>query len=109
MALVSNKKEKAEHARQELAAEGSEDIIVADLMISEGMLHVMDIVNAEHKVMNLLVNAAGVLFMKPCTRHEVADYDNLPCLFLYYPGYSHKYRHRLVSMQVDKNDFHWAL
>lgn len=39
------------------------------------MQHVVDIINAEHKDISLLVNAAGVFFPKPFTEHEMSDYD----------------------------------
>ncbi|WP_052282020.1 SDR family NAD(P)-dependent oxidoreductase [Kluyvera genomosp. 1] len=73
--LVGNRQEKAEQARQALAAYGSVDIIVADLMTDAGMQHVIATINAKHKDISLLVNAAGVFFPKPFTEHESADYD----------------------------------
>lgn len=73
--LVGNRQEKAEQARQALAAYGNVEIIVADLMTDAGMQHVMATINAEHKDISLLVNAAGVFFPKPFTEHEAADYD----------------------------------
>lgn len=73
--LVGNRKEKAEQARQALASDGKVDIIVADLMTTEGMQHVMNSINAEHKDISLLVNAAGVFFPKPFIENEEADYD----------------------------------
>jgi len=50
-------------------------LIVADLMTEAGMKHVTGVINAEHKDISLLVNAAGVFFPKPFTEHETADYD----------------------------------
>lgn len=73
--LVGNRQEKAEQARQVLASEGQVSVIVADLMKEEGMKSVMDTINAEHKDISLLVNAAGVFFPKPFIEHEAADYD----------------------------------
>ena len=73
--LVGNRKDKAEQARQALAVDGPVSIIVADLMKEEGMQHVMNTINAEHKDISLLVNAAGVFFPKPFTEHEASDYD----------------------------------
>lgn len=75
MVLIGNRQDKAEQARQALAAEGQVAIIVADLMTEEGMKHVLDTINAEHKDVSLLVNAAGVFFPKPFTEHEASDYD----------------------------------
>jgi len=73
--LVGNRQEKAEQARQTLAAYGKVDIIVADLMTEAGMQQVMMTINAEHRDISLLVNAAGVFFPKPFIEHEMADYD----------------------------------
>jgi Dehydrogenases with different specificities (related to short-chain alcohol dehydrogenases) len=73
--LVGNRQDKAEQARQALAAEGQVSLIVADLMTEAGMKHVTEVINAEHKDISLLVNAAGVFFPKPFTEHEMADYD----------------------------------
>ncbi|MGY6028522.1 SDR family NAD(P)-dependent oxidoreductase [Phytobacter sp. AG2a] len=73
--LVGNRQDKAEQARQALAAEGRVALIIADLMTEEGMQHVVDTLNTEHKDISLLVNAAGVFFPKPFTEHEVSDYD----------------------------------
>lgn len=73
--LVGNRAEKAEQARQALAADGQVDIIVADLTQEDGMLKVMEAVNRDHQDISLLVNAAGVFFPKPFTEHEPADYD----------------------------------
>lgn len=73
--LVGNRQDKAEHARKALAADGQVSIIIADLMKEQGMQHVMDTINAEHKDISLLVNAAGVFFPKPFTEHDACDYD----------------------------------
>lgn len=73
--LVGNRAEKAERARQALAELGDVSVIVADLMSEAGVKQVMATVNAEHKDINLLVNAAGVFFPKPFTDHEVEDYE----------------------------------
>jgi NAD(P)-dependent dehydrogenase (short-subunit alcohol dehydrogenase family) len=73
--LVGHRQDKAEQARQALAADGQVSVIVANLMTEEGMQHVVDVVNAKHKDISLLVNAAGVFFPKPFTEHEMADYD----------------------------------
>jgi NAD(P)-dependent dehydrogenase (short-subunit alcohol dehydrogenase family) len=73
--LVGNRQDKAAQARQALAADGQVSIIVADLMKEEGLKHVTDVINAEHKDISLMVNAAGVFFPKPFTEHEMSDYD----------------------------------
>ncbi|PLM41704.1 sugar dehydrogenase, partial [Klebsiella michiganensis] len=73
--LVGNRRQKAEQARQALAAAGKVDVIVADLTSESGMQQVMAAINAEHQDISLLVNAAGVFFPKPFIEHEMADYD----------------------------------
>lgn len=73
--LVGNRQDKAEQARQALSTEGVVSIIVADLMTEAGMQHVIATINAMHKDISLLVNAAGVFFPKSFTEHEPADYD----------------------------------
>lgn len=73
--LVGSRQDKAENARQALAADGKVSVIVADLTKEEGMRLVIGTINAEHKDISLLVNAAGVFFPKPFTEHEAQDYD----------------------------------
>lgn len=73
--LVGNRADKAEQARQTLAMLGDVAVIVADLMSEAGMQQVMASLNAEHKDISLLVNAAGVFFPKPFIEHEVEDYE----------------------------------
>ncbi|HEY3591541.1 MAG TPA: SDR family oxidoreductase [Buttiauxella sp.] len=73
--LVGNREAKAEEARAALAPLGQVSTIIADLMTTDGMKHVMEVVNAEHRDIDLLVNAAGVFFPKPFAEHEEADYD----------------------------------
>ncbi|MFY9994097.1 MAG: SDR family oxidoreductase [Leclercia sp.] len=73
--LIGNRRDKAEQARQALAADGEVSIIIADLMKEEGMQHVIKTINAEHNDISLLVNAAGVFFPKPFIGHEASDYD----------------------------------
>lgn len=73
--LVGNRADKAEQARQALATLGDVTIVVADLMSEAGMKQVMATVNAGHKDISLLVNAAGVFFPKPFIEHEVEDYE----------------------------------
>lgn len=73
--LVGNRADKAEQARQTLATVGDVAVIVADLMSEAGMQQVMARLNAKHKDISLLVNAAGVFFPKPFIEHEVEDYE----------------------------------
>lgn len=73
--LVGNRADKAEQARQTLATLGDVAVIVADLMSEAGAQQVMARLNAGHKDISLLVNAAGVFFPKPFIEHEVEDYE----------------------------------
>ena len=73
--LVGNRADKAEQARQTLATLGDVAVIVADLMSEARAQQVMARLNAEHKDISLLVNAAGVFFPKPFIEHEVEDYE----------------------------------
>jgi NAD(P)-dependent dehydrogenase (short-subunit alcohol dehydrogenase family) len=73
--LVGNREAKAEEARAALAPLGKVSVIVANLMTAEGMKQVREAVNAEHRDIDLLVNAAGVFFPKPFTEYEEGDYD----------------------------------
>lgn len=73
--LVGNRQDKAEQARQALSALGPVSVIVANLMTDVGMKQVMNTINAEHKDISLLVNAAGVFFPKAFIEHDESDYD----------------------------------
>lgn len=73
--LIGNRPEKVQQARQALDAKDRVALVVADLATEEGMTQVMKAINAEHKDISLLVNAAGVFFPKPFIEHEEADYD----------------------------------
>jgi len=73
--LVGSRQDKAEQARQALAADSKVSVIVADLTKEEGLQKVVKTINAEHKDISLLVNAAGVFFPKPFIEHEASDYD----------------------------------
>ncbi|CAH6635952.1 SDR family NAD(P)-dependent oxidoreductase [Pseudocitrobacter vendiensis] len=73
--LVGNRQDKAEQAHQALSALGPVSVIVANLMTDTGMKQVLDSINAEHKDISLLVNAAGVFFPKAFTEHDESDYD----------------------------------
>lgn len=73
--LIGNKEDKAEQAKQALAQFGPVTVIVANLMKENGMKHVISVINAEHKDINLLVNAAGVFFPKTFVEHTESDYD----------------------------------
>ncbi|RAU47247.1 SDR family NAD(P)-dependent oxidoreductase [Pseudocitrobacter sp. RIT415] len=58
--LVVNRQDKAEQARQALSALRPVSLNIANLMTDTGMKQVMDTINAEHKDISLLVNAAGI-------------------------------------------------
>lgn len=73
--LVGSRQDKANQAKASLSPYGHTDIIVADLMKQDGMNLVTGELNARHKDIDLLVNAAGVFFPKPFTEHEESDYD----------------------------------
>jgi len=73
--LVGHRADKAEEARQALAAIGSVTVLVADLSSQEGLQKLIDAIGAEHADIDLLVNAAGVFFPKPFLEHQDADYD----------------------------------
>jgi len=73
--LVGHRADKAEEARQALAAIGSVTVLVADLSSQDGLQKLIDAIGAEHADIDLLVNAAGVFFPKPFLEHQDADYD----------------------------------
>lgn len=73
--LIGNRREKAERAVDALSVFGPVTAIVADLTQESGMQQALQTINADHKDISLLVNAAGVFFPKPFTEHEAADYD----------------------------------
>lgn len=76
--VIGHRAEKAESARNELAAIAGEDkviAIVADLSSHEGVLELLTVLDKDHRDIDLLVNAAGVFFPKPFLEHGVSDYD----------------------------------
>lgn len=78
--IVGNRKEKAEQARQELAALGQVTAITVDLSTDSGVQALLRTIDAEHTDVSLLVSAAGVFFPKPFLEHEAADYDRYMAL-----------------------------
>lgn len=96
--LVGNRQQKAEQARQALAAEGNVEIIVADLMSEAGMARVMESINAKHQDISLLVNAAGVFFPKPFIEHEIyrlrSVYESQPRDLFYHPRRGAQYAYQ---------------
>lgn len=73
--LVGNRAEKAEEARKLLAPLGKMDVILADLSQQAGVDSVLAALEASHKDIELLVNAAGVFVPKPFLEFAGADYD----------------------------------
>lgn len=73
--LVGNRAEKAEEARKLLAPMGKVEVITADLSSEEGVQSLLATIDASHKDISLLVNAAGVFVPKPFLEHTASDYD----------------------------------
>lgn len=73
--IVGQRADKAEAARQELAALGQVAVLTADLSSDEGVAALLKTIDAQHQNISLLVNAAGVFFPKPFLEHQDADYD----------------------------------
>lgn len=77
--VVGSKLEKAEAARQQLAAIAGEDkafALTADLSDFSSVLALIDKLAHEHSDIDLLVNAAGIYYPKAFLEHSPADYDN---------------------------------
>lgn len=73
--LVGNRPEKAEEARKLLSSMGTVDVITADLSTDAGVQSVLAALDAAHKDVDLLVNAAGVFVPKAFLEYAGADYD----------------------------------
>lgn len=73
--IVGNRAEKAEEAREALAAPGQVAALSADLSTEEGLAALLKTIDEQHRDIDLLVNAAGVFFPKPFLEHREADYD----------------------------------
>lgn len=73
--IVGHRPEKAEAARQELAALGQVWALTADLSSEAGLAALLKTLGEQHADIDLLVNAAGVFFPKPFLEHQDADYD----------------------------------
>lgn len=78
--IVGNRQEKTEAARKELAAIGQVESITADLTSEAGLAALLKEIDANHRDVDLLVNAAGVFFPKPFLEHQDADYDQYMAL-----------------------------
>ncbi|MCP6269502.1 SDR family NAD(P)-dependent oxidoreductase, partial [Klebsiella pneumoniae] len=73
--LTGNKKDKAEAVQKELSPLGPVAVIAANLMTEEGMETIRREINARHRDISLMVNAAGIFMPKGFTEHSFADYD----------------------------------
>lgn len=73
--IVGHRADKAEAARQDLAALGPVAALTADLTTDEGLAALLQTLNEKHADIDLLVNAAGVFFPKPFLEHQASDYD----------------------------------
>ena len=73
--LTGNKKDKAEAVQKELSPLGPVAVIAANLMTEEGMETIRQEINAHHRDISLMVNAAGIFMPKGFTEHSFADYD----------------------------------
>lgn len=77
--VVGNRLEKAEAARQQLAAIAGEDkafALTADLSDFASVRTLIDKLAREHSDIDLLVNAAGIYYPKAFLEHSPEDYDN---------------------------------
>ncbi|HKT97781.1 MAG TPA: SDR family oxidoreductase [Paraburkholderia sp.] len=73
--IVGHRADKAERAREELAALGEVAALTADLSSDTGLAALLQSLDAQHPDIDLLVNAAGVFFPKPFLQHDDADYE----------------------------------
>ncbi|MGQ5522358.1 SDR family NAD(P)-dependent oxidoreductase [Chitinimonas sp. PSY-7] len=73
--VVGHRADKTEDARQQLAPLGEVTALTADLSNEAGVNQLLQTLDAQHKDIDLLVNAAGVFFPKSFLEHSVTDYD----------------------------------
>lgn len=77
--IIGNRVEKAEAARQQLAAIVGDDkafALTADLSDFAGVRVLIDKLAKEHSDIDLLVNSAGIFYPKTFLEHSAEDYDN---------------------------------
>lgn len=74
--LTGSRKDKADAVQKELSPLGPVSVITANLMTEEGMNAIRQEINAHHRDISLMVNAAGIFIPKSFTEHEAADYDS---------------------------------
>lgn len=78
--IVGHRPERMEAARQTLATIGPVWAITADLTSAAGISSLLDLIDEQHRDIDLLVNAAGIFFPKPFLEHGAADYDQYMAL-----------------------------
>ncbi|WJD71711.1 SDR family oxidoreductase [Pseudomonas asiatica] len=77
--IVGNRPEKAEAARQQLAAVAGEDKVAAyavDLTDFVSVEALIEKLATSHKDIDLMVNSAGIYYPKEFIEHSLEDYDN---------------------------------
>ncbi|MGO0110813.1 SDR family NAD(P)-dependent oxidoreductase [Pseudomonas putida] len=77
--IVGNRPEKAEAARQQLAAVAGEDKVAAyavDLTDFVSVEALIEKLATSHKDIDLMVNSAGIYYPKAFIEHSLEDYDN---------------------------------
>lgn len=77
--VVGNRAEKAEAARQQLAAIAGEDkafALSADLSNAASVRTLIERLASDHADIDLLVNSAGIYYPKAFLEHSIEDYDN---------------------------------
>ncbi|WP_431258443.1 SDR family NAD(P)-dependent oxidoreductase [Roseateles chitinivorans] len=78
--IVGHRPDKTEAARQALAALGPVTALTADLTSNDGRAALIAAIDARHRDIDLLVNAAGVFFPKSFLEHGDADYEQYMAL-----------------------------
>ncbi|BDU22206.1 SDR family oxidoreductase [Dyella sp. GSA-30] len=73
--IVGHRADKAEEARKALAVSGQVAVLTADISSEEGLASLLQVIDANHADIDLLVNAAGVFFPKPFLEHQASDYE----------------------------------
>lgn len=77
--VIGNRPEKAEVARQQLAAVAGEEktfALTADLSDFASVRTLIEKLSSEHSDIDLLVNSAGIFYPKTFLEHSPEDYDN---------------------------------
>lgn len=78
--IVGQRADKLEQALGALAGLGDVVALRADLSGATDVSSLIDAIDAGHRDIDLLVNAAGVFFPKPFLQHGEADYDRYMAL-----------------------------